>query len=341
VAALAPTGVLLVNTLFVWPKLLAAGLFLGSYGLWFVAPPDRAGRTARYLAGGLLAALGYLAHGGVAFSLVALIPLALWPGRRIEWARWAGAAVVFVLLLVPWMAYQHYYEPPGNRLFKWHLAGVIQPDDRGLLATLAESYRSTPWSTLVQNRVENLRQIVAGPWQQLLTFDLSDGPNRRIAEFFDPLFTLGWWGAGVVVALVAAAWSAPRGAADRLARRFGPLALATGWCALTLLVWVAVMFSPHSTVIHQGSYVSLLLLLGVGALGLWRLHPLVFVAAAVAQACECYRIWLPLPIPEAGAAPAEAMTEAKALGLLALVAVAAIIVAAARQKTASVDPASP
>ena len=37
-------------------------------------------------------------------------------------------------------AYQRYDDPPGDRLIKWHLAGVSEIDDRGSLETIVDSY---------------------------------------------------------------------------------------------------------------------------------------------------------------------------------------------------------
>jgi hypothetical protein len=216
---------------------------------------------------------------------------------------------------------------------------VIDPDDRGLVATLVQAYRSESVATLWHHRVENLVQIFDGPWRQLLTFDLTDPQGRRVAEFFDPIFTLGWWGLGLVAlaGLGLAAWR-PGGSNSRR-HALGPPLLAAAWCALTLAVWALLMFLPRSTVVHQGSYVSLLLLLTVGALGLWRLHPLAFAAAALAQAAVWPWIWFPLPIPTDGTPAPEAMVDAIVLGGLAVAAMVAIVAAARGQETASVDPA--
>ena len=46
-------------------------------------------------------------------------------GRGPRWGRLAGGLLALVLY-APWLAYQRLYDPPGDRLLKWHLAGVTE-----------------------------------------------------------------------------------------------------------------------------------------------------------------------------------------------------------------------
>ena len=59
--------------------------------------------------------------------------------------------LLFVVLL-PWVLYQKVYDPPGNRLLKWHIAGVIDVDSRGFLEALYQSYKNT-------DVIENIKRI--------------------------------------------------------------------------------------------------------------------------------------------------------------------------------------
>ena len=52
--------------------------------------------------------------------------------------------------MAPWSAYQKYGDPPGNRLTKWTLAGVVEVDDRGTAEAIFDSYGEAGWRHLRQ-----------------------------------------------------------------------------------------------------------------------------------------------------------------------------------------------
>ena len=58
-----------------------------------------------------------------------------------------------------WSAYQKYDDPPGNRLIKWHLAGVTEIDDRGSLETIVDSYREAGLAGTLENKWNNVEDI--------------------------------------------------------------------------------------------------------------------------------------------------------------------------------------
>lgn len=319
VAALAPSGFLFVNSVYVWPKLGGAALVLGAAVLWFVGKNETAPEETRFGAGGMLVALGWLSHGGIAFGLLGLLPGALWQLGHAKARRWMLAGVGFLLFVVPWFAYQKWYEPPGNRLIKWHIAGQIPIDDRGTMETLVDAYRETPFDRLADARQLNLRVVMEGRWRQMLTIDWSKPQERQHAEFFSTFYALGWWNAGFPVLLLTV--MVPRLRA-RLARRpFRPICGAIGWAFATLVVWVLLMFNPGNAVIHQGSYTVLLVLFPALALTLWLLHPAAFAVVAVAQIAAFPFIWFVPKEPDASVAVVPAMM----LGLAAIALVAMVV----------------
>src|SRR4029078_2085740 len=90
-AAVGASGIVLVNSFFVWPKLLAASFALAAVGL--VLRPT--GRTpGAFVIAASLSALAYLSHGGVAFLLIplgaafgaAVVRLPRGSGRTIAWS---------------------------------------------------------------------------------------------------------------------------------------------------------------------------------------------------------------------------------------------------------------
>jgi hypothetical protein len=156
------SDVVITNGFFVWPKLLSAAFVLAALAL-VVAPGESALRrqplTVLLLAA--LAALAYLAHGTGVFGLIPVAAVVLWRGLP-NW-RWlcAGAAVVLAFLL-PWMAFQHYEDPPGNRVVKWSLAGVVEPDDRGTLETIVNAYRDAGVGGTLENKFQNFLTMAGG-----------------------------------------------------------------------------------------------------------------------------------------------------------------------------------
>ncbi|MBL9189260.1 MAG: hypothetical protein JNK23_17390 [Opitutaceae bacterium] len=299
-AAAVFTGFLLFNSVFVWPKLGAAALMLIGFCVMFADPRDVAPRRRGPVLGAL-AACGALAHGGVMFSLLGLAPLALLSWRR-RWRAWLLAAAVFIVLSLPWSAYQRLYEPPGNRLLKWHLAGVIPPDDRGVTETLMESYRSAGWEKALATRAENLRLIFKGEWRHLfLPVDAGARAAARADEFFRPFRAPAAWILGVV-ALPLLLWQFFRQRTS-WRRREGRHRLALAWLTLTLTAWLALMFIPGSTITHLGSYVVPLLMIGL--LAGWTLlaNRALFAGLALVQIGLFACTWLPASSAFAGTPP--------------------------------------
>src|SRR4051794_24048681 len=102
-----------------------------------------------------------LAHGGSVFFILPLLGLA--ERRGLPDLGWIGAGVAAgVVLLAPWSAYQHYADPPGNRLVKWQLGGSLAIDDRGALHTIADGYRSAGVRGTLDNKWNNVATISGG-----------------------------------------------------------------------------------------------------------------------------------------------------------------------------------
>lgn len=162
------SDVAIVNGFFVWPKLLAAAFVLAALAL-VVAPGESTlkGRPATTVLLGGLAGLAFLAHGSSVFGLIPLALIAIHRGLP-SW-RWllAGAAAALVLIL-PWIAYQHYGDPPGNRVTKWALAGVTKIDDRGVGAEIVHAYGEAGLGEALHNKLENFLTMAGG------------GPDTRV-----------------------------------------------------------------------------------------------------------------------------------------------------------------
>ncbi len=280
VVALLLSDLVVVHGFYVWPKLLPAAFLLAAAAL-FLGPgwgELRRDRRAGLLCGTLVS-LALLGHGASVFGLVPLAVFAL-AGGLPGW-RWLGAAVAAgLVLLAPWSAYQHFADPPGNRLEKWMLAGVEPIDERGVLETISDSYGEAGVGGTLGNKWHNLGTIVGDPpaWERFETGidDLGRGDWEGAATEFRWLFffslvpSLGL----LLLGPVAMALARLRGR-----RRDGPawqLAVLCWWAVLWgCLAWALLMFgtSQASTSIHVGTLAIPLLALAACVLGLCAALP--------------------------------------------------------------------
>jgi hypothetical protein len=83
-----------------------------------------------------------LSHGGSAFAFIGLISTFLLLKGRIKVRNLAALAAASALLYLPWVLYQKYYDPPGDRLLKYHLAGAKDLNNRTFAETLITSYQN-------------------------------------------------------------------------------------------------------------------------------------------------------------------------------------------------------
>lgn len=322
------TGFCLLHSVYTWPKLGAAGLVMGAVGL--LLGGSSAAKTSRWSIAGGLSALGMLAHGGVAFSLLGLFPI-LWRRRPTAFAL-ICAAVVFLGTMSPWLGYQRFYDPPGNRLVKWHLAGVIPVDTRGTMETLRTSYQEIGWSGTMQHKLANLKALFRdGPWK-ILSWSWDKAIDRQAEEFFNFFRGLGL-GSWILLFWFVMRLRA-KGAIAELQSGSTFLAL---WSGLTLAVWVLLMFGPATTIIHQGSLVPLLVLFAFPLVTVYRWSPSAYAVIAVVQLSFFFTTW---------SAPGRVMKgsfsfAAALLAFIAFAAIALLLISSRRGILEPADGASP
>lgn len=297
IAVTAFTATPLLHSLFVWPKLGAAAAVIGTFLLYTSRDPQVGPRLVLAAA---LAALGWLAHGSVAFSLLALALLAACRPSP-PWRPLLLAVLTFAVLVAPWIAYQKLYEPPGDRLLKWHLAGVIPIDDRGAGETLRTAYGELPRDQLLAHKRANLVlpfKEASVPWRSLSP---ANAEPRRVPQFFYLFAAIGPWNCAWL-GLVWLAWARWRRRRDpapnpattlALSPNLPALASAIAWAWLTLFVWAALMFGPATTLIHQGTLALPLVFTAVLMVLAWSVHSGVFAALALWQVVNAATTWLP------------------------------------------------
>lgn len=151
-------GAVFVNSVYTWPKMLASALAFTAGTALLI--PDYSKRIRTWVVGSA-AALSLLAHGAALFALLGFATL-FW-ARRKEWPirEIIMTAAIAASLYLPWMAYQKFYDPPGDRLIKWHLAGVEAMDEsRPPLRTILEEYKKSGITGFAANKFHNIRMLL-------------------------------------------------------------------------------------------------------------------------------------------------------------------------------------
>ncbi|MEO0818703.1 MAG: hypothetical protein AAFX86_15550 [Pseudomonadota bacterium] len=260
------------NSVYVWPKFLAAALLCSSAQIYLRR--DRFGGhiLLPHAMGGAAVALAMLAHGASAFAILGF-GLAVLITRRAGGLRSvAVAAVTAGALYAPWIAYQQFFDPPGNRLAKWHLAGVIDIDDRSTEGTLLDEYGRLTLESWTDARVKNADRIFKLPPSVFGTAEFTK-QNMRGDAFFNFPMALG--------ALTLAMLTVPL---FFLLKGSGPL---IGVFVFERVAWILLLFEGGSTLPHHGSYLAWPLLSAIGVLAIDRFDGIklpIFVIMCLMQA---------------------------------------------------------
>ena len=246
------SGFYFYNSVFVWPKLFAAAFLLPAIAMAIEAIREhRALSFTDAALGGVSVSLALLAHPGSIFSLPAFGLAVVWNRKLFPWRAFCAAAIAPALLLSSWAAYQHWIDPPGNRLTKMHLAGVGEIDSRTLEQALADAYRSLSWRTIADYKWSNVRNLMGTDpliWKPLsLDQEKSRIAQREYISSAVGLLNIGWIGlllwrfrGNFRSDLKPFAWLLPAG-------------------IFNLVVWSLALFGPHATYTTHSSYADILL----------------------------------------------------------------------------------
>ncbi len=252
-----------------WPKLLAAAFLLTAFSL--TLDLLRSGRQPNQyvvtigILWGVCISLALLSHGG---SLFGVIPLAvIFFGaclRRCETARtsllvFSASAIAAIATYLPWTIYGNVTGEDHGRLIKWHFAGDMAPSTISSADVLRSAYARLTFDEWLSIKRANFEALYHKPWspstaRQLLD-RFQDTPSWRVLEFHVVLFT----------ACMFVVWIPPLIALLLTPRRrllqplLGPSALTLAWLAAMLVVWCLMLFSPGSTLPHQGSAIAIFL----------------------------------------------------------------------------------
>jgi hypothetical protein len=245
------SGFFLLNSVFVWPKLLAAALVIFAFILILQAVcTSQVPSTSQIGLAAAAAALGMMSHSGVAFTLPAMALIVMLPQYFPGIRRLLLGCIVFALIVSPWIAYQKFYAPPGNRLIKWHVAGVVQIDNRSSLQAIKDSYGSLELSKIANYKWQNFRTLLGSP-----TIHISSHQGRRNDEFLFVVKGLGILNIGWLILLPTLLVKPLRAVGELKA-----IVAILGVSLVSLVLWILIIFGPGTTSIHAGSYATMMLL---------------------------------------------------------------------------------
>jgi hypothetical protein len=307
------SDIAIVHGFFVWPKLIAAAFLLAALAV-ILSPEwrkDRRDWRVAVLIGGLLG-LSMLSHGSSAFGVVPLVIFAAF--RGIPSWRWIAAAIAGLLLFyVPWSAYQHWADPPGNRLLKWQLGGETEINSEGTLEAIENGYSHEGFSGTVDLKEENFEEMAGWPRTknelEVGVDELEAGKpglalaNLRWDRFFSLFPFLGLALLGPIAMIVA--WLAkkkrdPEGWRDPDEWRFALLCFA--FFAIACVTWGLLLFgTPDArTTIHVGSLAVPLVGLVGCIVGMRSVYPRLGTALAIVNAVLVLLIYAPSLTPPEG-----------------------------------------
>lgn len=279
--ALSLSALMLLSTLFVWPKLLAAAFSLIYYLALF--PAD--GSPRRWAQAGIAAALAMLSHGGALFFIVGAAFVQLFWYRRQCLAMLLRAGPLAAALYLPWAAYQRLVDPPGDRLIKWHFADKIDVSDDSAAQAILHAYSQLTPGDWLTARLQNLGVIVKGtlsaPYDAWRMATRQDPAflSRFIEEDFYHMFHSMWFASPLLLPpCIAVMYLRDRHRDSQLLKKL--LQALTSFSVVTL-VWVIAIFKGGVTTTHIGAYASVLLLQLAVLAAVWRTSaPLFYVICA-------------------------------------------------------------
>jgi hypothetical protein len=299
------SDVAILHGFFVWPKLIAAAFLLAALAIVISPSWTRSRHDVRVAAliGGLLA-LSMLAHGSSVFGVIPLVLLAAYRGLP-SW-RWVGvAAVAGLALTVPWTAYQHYADPPGNRLLKWQLGGDVALDSKGTLEAIEDGYGEAGLDGTLENKEDNFGEIVGWPrgkeeFEYAVDSLEAGKPGLAAAaarglRFFSLLPFLG-----ILLIAPLAMLARRRRARDEEEWRFASICF--GFFAIACLAWGLLLFgTPDSrATIHVGSLAVPLLAMVACVAGLRSVFPRLAAWVVGLNVLMVLLLYVPSLTPEPG-----------------------------------------
>ena len=279
------TGFYYFNSVYVWPKLLGAGLAIAGVSLLIYDYKSRKQLNRSeyfyWVTVASLFALSMLSHGSIIFTILPLGLYLLLTKHLPSFKIIIVALSAFLIIYGPWALYQE-QRTDSNRLVKWHLAGVIAVDERSTVAAIKDSYTSISTNEWVNARFEN--------FNTLFSIDVDYGSKNpssaerlRQQEFFATITALSVLNAGWVALLMM------RRKKDPTLKKVTPLLVLS---LVSLVAWNILMFLPGSAVIHQNSYVTMMLLITSLVVAIGTINKNLQLVVTVSQVIIFLAVWV-------------------------------------------------
>jgi hypothetical protein len=264
---------ILINTVFVWPKLLSASyIFLAV--LIYLSYENRKNKMDAALVGVTLA-LSILSHGGGFFPIIAIsIIFVVRVAKKNLWKSIIPGAVIAgilgIILLGSWVLYSSNSGFPTNEQVKWHLGGTNIDDplisNKSTLQAIRDGYSALSFCEIFENKIENLKiQLIPFKSNFVNKFfrDKTNNiafSNRIIDNIFISLFYV------LIVAVIFSVFILFSSKKEKIKNDlrnplFVTLMLTGG---TTFFLWILLMFGPKmafpnpfsnaAAILHQGSY---------------------------------------------------------------------------------------
>ncbi|HEY2480202.1 MAG TPA: hypothetical protein VGI17_15925 [Solirubrobacterales bacterium] len=304
------SDIAIVHGFFVWPKLIAAAFLLAALAV-ILSPEWSRDRRDLRVAGliGALLALSLLSHGSSIFGVIPMVIFAAFRGIP-NW-RWLGTALAALLLFyVPWTAYQHWADPPGNRLLKWQIGGDLGVDSKGTLEAIEDGYDEVGVNGAIDLKEENFEEMAGWPrtkneWNAAIEALEAGKPGIALEKvrwdrFFSLFPFLGILLLGPIAMIVA--WLTkkrrdPGGWRDPDEWRFALLCFA--FFAIACISWGLLLFgTPDArTTIHVGSLAVPLLGLVGCIVGMRSVYPRAGIVLALVNVVFVLLLYAPSLTP--------------------------------------------
>lgn len=254
------SGVAFVHSVFTWPKLFPVYYVLIIYGILFEVNSEAQRRFSSGALIGSLAAFAMLCHGGSIFIIIGL-GLTLLLTHKMPSKLFIIASVFFgVLILATWSYYQAVLDPPGNRLIKWHLAGSIPIDSKSFTESLRYSYSGLDVIDFLKLKISNLNVVFNTPIesiQKLVNIFFKKPSQLEVFQLRENQFYAVWSGLSVF-ALASFLLFGCVFFAKSIEKQTGLNMIKVA--AITIFVWIVMLYGPATTVIHQGSLAVMIFL---------------------------------------------------------------------------------
>jgi hypothetical protein len=313
-AAILFSGFTLLNSFYVWPKLLSAAYLLVVAAVFLTpARPTILSERGCSIVLGLSVGGAMLAHTGAIIPLLALALFLVVRRQVPTWRFLAHSALVAVVVLAPWTAYQRFVNPPGDKLLKLQVAGTPNIETRrSLLREIADHYRQVGVRESVANKLDNFTEPFRGveravdDGRRIVEGDLpgarSDRPTRdqaildlRVNQTFRLVPALGMLLIGPILLGLTLLFRNPsvHGPATEVDMRLEWSLLF--FLGLTIAVWSIVLFGPGYTALHQGSYLTPVLAFVLSAAACWKVSPAGTVGLVALQSAAVLYLYKDIP----------------------------------------------